>query len=343
MPIEPHDRVRWGILGTGGIAAAFARDLQLVDDAEVVAVGSRRRESAGEFAARFDLPRSYGSYEELVADPDVDVVYVATPQTVHAANIRLALEAGRPVLCEKPFTVTAAEARDVVALARERGLFLMEAMWTRFLPHMRRIDQLLRSEVLGEITTVVADHGQLIPPGEHRLHRPELAGGALLDLGVYPVSFASHLLGRPATVTAAGTLLSSGLDAQTSMVLTYEGGAHAVLTTTLGARTPNRAAITGTQARIEIDDVWYTPTSFSLVRPASATPERFEQPRVGGGLRHQAIEVGRLLRAGATESPLMPLDETVWIMETLDEVRRQIGLRFPGEPAVEPAAQPMAS
>ena len=325
-------RIRWGIMGTGGIAASFARDLQLVGDAEVVAVGSRSDGSASGFASRFDVPRAHGSYEKLVADPDVDVVYVATPQTAHAANIRLALEAGKPVLCEKPFTITGAEARDVVALARERGLFLMEAMWTRFLPHFRRIDQLLRSGTLGEITTVVADHGQAIPSGAgHRLHDPALAGGALLDLGVYPISFASYVLGRPATVAAAGTLLPNGLDAQTSAVFTYETGAHAVVTTTLGARTANRAVITGTLARLEIDDVWYTPTSFSLRRPNSQSPERFDEPRIGGGLRHQAVEVGRLLREGATESDIMPLDETVAIMETMDEIRRQIGLRYPGE------------
>ncbi|SDU38136.1 Gfo/Idh/MocA family protein [Jiangella alkaliphila] len=332
MTTDTAGRIRWGIMGTGGIAASFARDLQLVDDAEVVAVGSRSDESATAFAGRFDLPRAYGSYEKLVDDPDVDVVYVATPQTAHAANVRLALEAGKPVLCEKPFTVNAAEARDVVELARERGLFLMEAMWTRFLPHFRRIDQLLRSGVLGDVTTVVADHGQAIPADPaHRLQRPDLAGGALLDLGIYPVSLTSYVLGRPDGVAAAGTLSPNGVDAQTSAVFTYASGAHAVVTTTMRARTANRAVITGTQARLEIDDVWYAPTSFSLLRPASSQPERFEYTRVGGGLRHQAVEVGRLLRAGATESDVMPLDETVTIMETLDEIRRQIGLRFPGE------------
>lgn len=332
MTTDSAGRLRWGILGTGGIAAAFARDLQPVDDAEVIAVGSRSAESASGFAGRLGVPRAHGSYERLVDDPEVDVVYVATPQTAHAANVRLALEAGKPVLCEKPFTVTAAEARDLVELARERGLFLMEAMWTRFLPHFRRIDELLRSGALGDVTTVVADHGQAIPadPG-HRLQRPDLAGGALLDLGVYPVSLASYVLGRPDGVSAAGTIAPNGVDAQTSAVLTYASGAHAVVTTTLRARTANRAVITGTEARLEIDDVWYTPTSFSLLRPGSAQPERFERPRDGGGLRHQAVEAGRLLRAGRTESDVMPLDETVAIMETLDEIRRQIGLRFPTE------------
>lgn len=334
MAVRPSERIRWGILGTGSIAGSFVRDLQLVDDAAAVGVGSRAESTAREFADRFGVVRAYGSYEELVADVDVDIVYVATPQTVHTANMRLALVAGKPVLCEKPFTINGADAREVVQLARDRGVFCMEAMWTRFLPHMRRIDQLLRSGVLGEVTSVVADHGQHIPPDDgHRLHRPELGGGALLDLGVYPVSLASHLLGRPDRVTAAGSLLPSGVDSHTSMVLSYENGAHAVLTTTLAARTANRATIAGTQARIEIDEIWYTPTSFSLIYPGSASPERFEDTRIGGGLRYQAIAVGELLRTGATESALMPLDETVAIMEILDEVRRQIGLEFPTKTA----------
>lgn len=324
--------IRWGILGTGGIAARFAQDLQLVEDAELRAVGSRTETNALAFARRFDIPRAYGTYEDLVGDSDVDVVYIATPQTMHAANMRLVLEAGKAVLCEKPFTISGAEARDVVQLARDRGVFCMEAMWTRFLPHMRRIDQLLRSGALGEVTSLVADHGQHIPPGDgHRLHRPDLGGGALLDLGVYPVSLALHVLGRPSSVVATGSLLSSGLDAQTSMVLSYDDGAHAVLTTTLNARTANRAAINGTRARVDIDDVWYAPTSFSLYNGGSTRPERFESPRIGAGLRYQAITVGEMLREGRTECPLMPLDESVAVMEVMDEVRRQTGVRFPTE------------
>lgn len=326
------DRIRWGILGTGGIAATFARDLQQIDDAELVAVGSRTDEAAQRFAGRFDVARAHGSYKALVEDAEVDVVYVATPQSIHAECMRLAIEAGKAVLCEKPFTLTGAEAREIVELARAEGVFLMEAMWTRFLPHMRRIDQLLRSGVLGDVTTLVADHGQAIPGDDgHRLRRPDLGGGALLDLGVYPVSLASHVLGAPSTVTAVGLLTPTGVDVQTSMVLTYDTGAHAVLTTTLGARTANRATISGTEGRIEIDDVWYTPTSFSLIRNGSDSRERFERPRIGAGLWYQAVTVGELLREGATESPLMPLAETVTIMETLDAVRGQIGLTFPAE------------
>lgn len=325
-------RIRWGILGTGAIAAAFAHDLQQVADAELVAVGSRTHEAAQRFAGRFDVARAHASYQALVDDAEVDVVYVATPQSIHAECMRLAIAAGKAVLCEKPFTLTGAEAREVVELARDKGVFLMEAMWTRFLPHMRRIDQLLRSGVLGDVTTLVADHGQAIPADDgHRLRRPDLGGGALLDLGVYPVSLASHVLGAPSTVTAVGLLTPQGVDVQTSMVLTYDTGAHAVLTTTLGARTANRATISGTEARIEVDDVWYTPTSFSLIRDGSSSPERFEGPRIGKGLWYQAVAVGELLREGATESPLIPPAETITIMETLDAVRGQIGLTFPSE------------
>lgn len=324
--------IRWGILGTGSIAATFAEDLQQVDDAELTAVGSRTEEAAQRFAARFDIARAHGSYQSLVDDPEVDVVYVATPQSIHAECMRLAIEAGKAVLCEKPFTLTGAEAREVVQLARDAGVFVMEAMWTRFLPHMRRIDQLLRSGVVGDVTTLVADHGQAIPADDNnRLRRLELGGGALLDLGVYPVSLATHVFGAPSTVTAVGLLTPQGVDVQTSMVLTYDTGAHAVLTTTLGARTANRATISGSEGRIEIDDVWYTPTSFSLFRDGSSAPERFERPRIGAGLWYQAVSVGELLREGATESPLMPLAETVTIMETMDAVRGQIGLTFPAE------------
>jgi predicted dehydrogenase len=328
------DDIRWGILGAGSIATTFAGDLALLPDHRVAAVGSRRQSSAEEFAARFDAPRAYGSYQELCADPDIDVVYVATPHPSHARDSLLALRAGKNVLCEKPFTVNAAEAAEVVAAARQRGLFCMEAMWTRFLPHMRRVRELVDSGVLGDIRTVIADHGQrFLPPDfSSRLYAPELAGGALLDLGIYPLSFAYFVLGLPATVTAVSDPAETGVDAQTSVLLQYDGGAHAVLTTTLGAKTPTTASVTGTDGRIEIDEVWYQPTSFTM-RPVAGAEERFDAPRVGQGLRYQAEEVGRCLRAGEVESPIMPLDESLAIMATMDEIRRQIGLRYPFEDA----------
>jgi predicted dehydrogenase len=326
------DDICWGILGTGGIAASFAGDLQLLTGHRLVAVGSRSQASADGFAARFAVPHAHSSYDELCADPAVDVVYIATPHPSHAHAALLALNAGKHVLCEKPFTLNASEAASVIAVARERELFCMEAMWTRFLPHMRRIRQLLDGGSVGDIRTVTADHGQrfLPPDPTSRLYARELGGGALFDLGIYPVSFASYVLGIPAIVTAVSDPTETGVDAQTSVVLQYQGGSHAVLTTTLGARTPTRASITGTDGRIEIDEVWYQPSSFAL-HTLSGTVEHFTEPRIGHGLRYQADEVGRCLRAGETESPIMPLDETLSIMATMDEVRRQIGLRYPSE------------
>jgi predicted dehydrogenase len=323
---------RWGIIGTGTIAAAFVSDLGLLPDAEVVAVGSRSQETADAFGDEFDITRRHPSYQRLVEDPDVDVVYVSTPHSGHFAAAMLAIEAGKAVLCEKPFTLNANEAAELIAAARRRQVFLMEAMWTRFLPHVVRIRELLAEGALGEIRTVLADHGGWFPPDpQHRMLNPELGGGALLDLGVYPVSFASMVLGSPTRVTAVSTPASTGVDAQTSVLLEHDGGAHAVLTTTLEARTPNRAAIAGTLARIEIDATWYRPTDFTLVALDGTELEHYLDEDEGNGLRHQAAEVARALAEGRLESDVMPLVESLSVMETLDLVRRQIGLVYPSE------------
>jgi predicted dehydrogenase len=312
--------LRWGLLGTGGIAQSFAADLMFTGSGLPVAVGSRRLESANQFADRFDIPNRHASYEALVEDPDVDAVYVATPHPLHQANALLALRAGKPALVEKPFTMNATEAADLVATARGTGLFLMEAMWTRFLPHIAEIRRLLAEGALGDIVTVTADHGQWFAKDpDFRLFAPELGGGALLDLGVYPVSFASMVLGKPDRIEALVDPAFTGVDGQTSMLFGYAGGAQAVLTCTSSAKSPTRAAIVGTEARIEIEGVFYAPSAFDLI---SRTGERthFEEPHEGRGLWHQADEVARCLREGVLESPLMPLDESVEIMRTIDAV-----------------------
>jgi predicted dehydrogenase len=312
--------LRWGLVGTGGIAATFAADLSLSDSGRVVAVGSRHKGSADRFADEFDIPNRHGSYQELVTDADVDVVYVATPHPMHHANTLLALEAGKPVLVEKAFTINAAEARDLVDTARSKGLFLMEAMWTRFLPHIADIRRLLAEGALGDIVTVAADHGQWFPKDPNfRLFAPELGGGALLDLGVYPVSFASMILGKPERIVTMIDPAFTGVDGQTSMLFGYATGAQAILTCTSAAKSPTRAAIVGTDARIEIDGDFYAPTSFTLI-PLVGEPYRFAQPHPGRGLWHEADEVARCLREGLLESPLMPLDESISIMETMDTV-----------------------
>jgi predicted dehydrogenase len=315
--------VRWGILGTGGIARTFATDLALTDSGTVVAVGSRSTASADRFADELDIPVRHGSYESLVSDPDVDVVYVATPHPMHHDNAVLALRAGKPVLVEKPFTMNAAEARDIVAVARETGLFAMEAMWTRFLPHIATVRSWLADGVLGDLVTVTADHGQWFAEDpDFRLFAPKLGGGALLDLGIYPVSFASMVLGTPSRIVTMTDPAFTGVDAQTSMLFGYAGGAQALLTCTLRAKSPTRAAIVGTDARIEIDGDFYAPTAVSLI-PRDGETTRVPADHEGRGLRHQADEVAQRLAAGELESPSMPLDETISIMETMDEVLAQ--------------------
>jgi predicted dehydrogenase len=317
--------VRWGILGTGGIASTFVTDLQLSDSGVATAVGSRRQGTADCFADEFGIANRHAGYESLVADPDVDVVYVATPHPMHHDNAILALRAGKHVLVEKPFTMNAVESREIVQAARENGRFAMEAMWTRFLPHVVVIRDWLSRGMLGDIITVTADHGQWFDEDpEFRLFAPELGGGALLDLGVYPVSFASMVLGRPDRIMSMSVPACTGVDAQTSMLFGYERGAHAVLTCTLRGKSPTRASIVGTDARIEVEGDFYAPTNVTLV-PRNGDPKLVESVHEGRGLRHQADEVARRLAAGDLESPLMPLDETISIMEMMDRVREQAG------------------
>lgn len=319
--------VRWGILGTGWIAEQFAADLALSDRGALAAVGSRSQDKADAFADKFaDAAggiRRHPTYEELVADPAVDAVYVATPHPMHRDNAVLALRAGKHVLVEKPFTMNAAEAQHVVAVAREAGLFAMEAMWTRFLPHTAVIRDWLAADTLGEIVSVSADHGQWFAENrDFRLFAPELGGGALLDLGVYPVSFASMVLGTPDRITALIDPAFTGVDGQTSMLFGYPSGAHAVLTCTLRAKSPTSAAIVGTEARIEVAGDFYAPTSLRLVTRAGEVTSG-DVPAIGRGMVHQSDEVARCLAAGELESPLMPLDETVAIMATMDAVLAQ--------------------
>ncbi len=320
--------LRWGVLGTGGIARAFAREVAAMDDCEVSAVGSRTARAASAFADTFAVPRTHAGVAELVGDDKVDAVYVATPHPAHAAGALAAIAAGKHVLVEKPFTMDAASARAVTEAARSAGVFCMEAMWTRFLPHVIRLRELLAAGAVGRIRTVVADHGQYFAPDPaHRLYDPALGGGALLDLGIYPVSWAHLVLGAPATVSAVATRALTGVDAQTSAVLGYPDGAQAILTCTLETLTPRRSWISGSEGTIEIDPVFYAPSGFTLTRRDGAS-ERFDRvpvPGGGKGLRYEIAEVVRCVRQGLTESPAMPLAETVAVMATMDEIARQVG------------------
>lgn len=327
-------RVRWGILATGGIAAAFTADLVDLPDAEVVAVASRSEDSAKTFAERFGIPRAYGDWRALAEDADVDVVYVATPHSAHRTAAGMCLEAGRNVLCEKPFTLNVREAEELVALARERGRFLMEAMWTYCNPVVRRLAAMVRDGAIGEVRTVHADFGILGPLAPtHRLRDPAQGGGALLDLGVYPISFAHLLLGEPSDVTAKAVLSKEGVDLQTGALLSWESGALASVHCSIVGGTATSASVTGSEGRIDIPDGFFFADRFVLHRegrePEVFTADPADGPR--GSFRHEAREVMRALRAGETESPLVPLDGTLAVMRTLDAIRDRIGVRYPGE------------
>jgi predicted dehydrogenase len=321
---------KWGILGPGGIARAFAKDLQLLDGHEVEAVGSRTLSNAQEFAKSFG-GTAYGSYEELVAAPTVDAIYVATPHPSHKENVISALNAGKPVLCEKPFAVNAQEAREMVLAAEKNGVALMEAMWARFLPHYAHVREIIASGVLGQILTVQADHGQrLADRNIPRLIEPSLAGGALLDLGIYPVSFAHMILGNPSKITASAVLTNKGVDAQTSMIFDYGDGAQAILTTTMIEQTPCRAVVAGVNGWLEIDRTFYNPTSMRVVL-FDGSVTQYPHTYTGHGLREQAEAFKKLVQSGKNQSEILTWKDTVDIMGTLDAVRSQIGLRYPFE------------
>ncbi|MFF5936525.1 Gfo/Idh/MocA family protein [Streptomyces sp. NPDC012508] len=328
--------VRWGVLATGGIAAKFAGDLLAADDAEVVAVASRTEASARAFADRFGIPKAYGSWAALVADPDVDVVYVATPHHAHREAAGLALEAGKAVLCEKALTLNAREAEELAALARDRGLFLMEAMWMYCNPLVRQLAELVRDGAIGEVRTVQADFGLAGPfAADHRLRDPAVGGGALLDLGVYPVSFAHLLLGEPGSVQAHALLSPEGVDLNTGMLLGWSSGASALLSCSLVADTPMTASVTGSAGRIDVPAGFFFPDRFTL-RRHGREPEEFVLDGDRQSLLPEAAEVARCLRAGLTESPLVPLEGSLAVMRTLDAVRDRIGVRYPQELSVTP-------
>lgn len=309
--------LRWGIIGTGRIAQTFARDLSYIDDGVVAAVGSRARSSAEAFGDTFGVARRYDSYEALVSDPDVEAVYVATPHPMHHADAVLALDAGKAVLVEKAFTMTLGEATDLVQRARSRGLFLMEAMWTRFLPHVVALREVIASGALGEIVSLVADHGKWFErDATSRLFAPDLGGSAMLDLGVYPVSFASMIMGSPTRVAAMVTPAFTGVDGTASAILGYANGAQALITCTSSARSATRASVIGTLARVEIEGDFYAPSSFTLV-PRVGEARWYSFDTQGRGLHYQASHVASKIRAGETESDVMPLDESIDIMKTM--------------------------
>lgn len=322
--------LRWGILGTGNIADKFTRDLQATGH-QITAVGSRTDENAQKFAAEHGIPRAHGSYEALASDPEVDAIYVSTPHPFHRDNAVLAISQGKHVLVEKAFTLNEREAIDVFDAAAARGVVALEAMWTRWLPHMVRIREIVRSGGLGQVRAVIADHTQSLPTDpEHRLQNPDLGGGALLDLAIYPLSFAVDMLGLPTRVHAIGCLTPTGVDSRESIVLEHGEGELSTLYAGLDHRGPTRAAVIGTDGMIELGNWWYAKPEFTRYDVDGNIVEEFSAPADTRGMHYEAAELEQCVAEGRFSRILSPA-ETIGIMAVCDEVREQLGVRYPSE------------
>jgi predicted dehydrogenase len=338
--VTDAEPVRWGILATGAIAHAFASDLVATPGAQLVAVGSRSHESAATFAEQYagpgPAPRAHGSYAELVADPDVEIVYVATPHSLHLDNARLALGAGKHVLCEKPLTLSRDDAARLIGLARERGLLLMEAMWTATHPLVRAMLAGLAEGRFGTPRQVHADLGFRVDAGpESRMFDPALGAGALLDMGIYPLTFAHLVLGEAERLVATGDVrVAEGsspgsYDMDVAIAGRYPGGAVAALTASMSSWSPATATVATDLGRLDVD-VAFRPTRITFV-PHDGDPVDLEpvEPLIGQGYGNEALEAGRCVRAGLLESPLLPHAQTLAILGQMDEIRRQIGVVYP--------------
>jgi predicted dehydrogenase len=326
--------LRWGVIGTGWIAERFAGSLARNTRQRVVAVGSRSVASAKDFADRVAIGRAHGSYADLVADPEVDVVYVATPHNLHHPHALLALDAGKHVLVEKPLALNAAQASEIAARTSARGVFCAEALWTFFLPRYDVVRQLLDDGVFGDVRTVLADHGEWFPD-THRILRHDLAGGALLDLGTYPVALANWALGEPERVLAIGQDVPGGeVHGQVSAVLRHARGNQSVINTTVLADTPNRAVLAGDRATLVVEGPFFAPGDLVLTAVGKESTLRWSEPAVGhDALYVTAVEAARRIAAGETQTPLRPLASSVATLRVVDEIRRQIGVTFVEESA----------
>ncbi|NES83967.1 MAG: Gfo/Idh/MocA family oxidoreductase [Moorea sp. SIO2B7] len=361
--------IRWGILGTGYVAREFAQGLRSLPDAQLLAIGSRTLTKAEEFARQLNVPRAYQSYEDLVKDDNIDVVYIATPASRHKDDCILCLEAGKAILCEKPFTLNAQEASEIIALARQKQLFCMEAMWMRFMPLIQKVQSLINSGVIGDIRILMADFG--VPTEfnpDNRFFNPQLGGGALLDRGIYCLSLAFQLLGLPSQIVSQASIGETGVDEQSSIILNYPQGKQAILYATLRTYTSNEAVIMGTKGKIRIHEPFCRPNKISIINfPAIVTTtsspsfsrkqkmvsylkqnpliqrlsiqlksyispllgksaKAIVQPFNGNGYNYEAAEVMRCLRDGELESKIMPLDQTLMIMEAMDTISTQWNL-----------------
>ena len=324
-------QLNWGILGAGEIAHMLTTDLTQ-NGHSVIAVASRDQVRGDEFAAKYGIGTVYRDYESLVNDANVDIIYVATPHVFHREHAALALNAGKHVLLEKPFTINAGESAELLALADSRNLVILEAMWTRFLPHMVQLRKDLAAGLIGEVRGVHADFSVAFPVNEeHRLYNRNLGGGALLDLGIYPISFAIDVLGFPDMVTARGSLTHTNVDAQDTVIFEYSDGRQATLTTALNASGPVSATVLGTQGSIQIDAPFFTQVGYKRFSPMGELQDEFKVTPVSRGMQFQAAELERLIQAGQRQSPILSNQDTHGIVELLDAIRAQLGVTYPSE------------
>ncbi len=322
-------KIKWGILSTGHISKKFAGALAILPDAELAAVASRDLETAKEFAEKFQVPKAYASYQELADDPDIDAVYIGTPHTFHLENSVMCMRKGKAVLCEKAFAINAAEAREMVRVAREENVFLMEAMITRHVPLVKKVLAWIDDGKIGQVRMVRASRCArgLFKPGARQLN-PELGGGSLLDVGIYVISFASMIFGKnPVEAVGVAHIGDWGSDEQGVAVLKYDKGEIADLSFALSTAAVNEAYVYGTEGYIKIDDVFAVPTKASLFINRQEM-EVIEEPIIGNALNYEAEEVMRCLRRGLKESPLMPLEESIQIIEIMDQIRKPWGLVY---------------
>lgn len=325
------NKFRWGILGAGNIARKFVTGVKALEDHEVFAVGSRQQATADKFGDEFNIPQRHASYEALAADPNVDAIYVATPHPMHKENTLTCLRGGKHVLCEKPFTINAAETQEIIAEARQRKLFLMEAMWTRFIPAVQEAHRLIKAGAIGAVRMINADFGyrSSFRP-ESRTFDPALGGGALLDVGIYPLSLASMLLGTPDRISSLANIGQTGVDEESAFILGYPSGAMAVLYTAVRTSTPQDAVIMGENGMIRIHPPFWIPKKLTLTVSGKGAQE-IDLPYLANGYNYEAVEVANCVRAGQLESAIMPLDESLAIMQTMDAIRAQWHMKYPME------------
>jgi predicted dehydrogenase len=324
-------KIRWAILGCGKIARKFAADLKLVGDAELIAVGAREQATADQFAKDFPAKYIHGSYEALVKNPEVDVIYVATPHGLHHQHVMLCLKHKKAVLCEKAFALNYREAKEMIDFAKTQNTFIMEAFWTRFLPHYQTVKQLIREGKVGMIKYLHAEFGFLpTPPIAPRMYDPALGGGSLLDIGIYPVFLALDILGRPDVIEATMTKASTGVDEQCSIQFKYNHGAIAQLFSTFGSNLATGADIAGDKGRIRMTHRFHGPTSsLEYYSGAVDTLETIPfEKALGSGYEYEALHVTECLRKGLVESPVLTHNKTLLLMETLDAIRNKAGIHY---------------